>query len=308
MSEDDVMKHKPLKRLQRFTPLPLLLLLSLFGCDYDHGIDPIPYRIKGTVIFDNVVPPGYVREARIAVAKRFPPENLAADLIYSDPLQFNRDTLRAQPDTLHYELVVDPGNYPAAGVLWRKSGASWDIANILGIYGIDFSSGSLTPKPIVINNNRPIVDSVNVYASWELTKRDAIVEGDIAFKGEWPQGPEGTEIVALAFFPIIPKTQLDFLSVKALDINVPLFRQEPFHYRTAVGSGDYKFIALFWKGKKTSIFDIRTVGFYHCSNDSLQPRSLQVGPNETKSGINFTVDFSTLPAGVNFRKDGGDCQ
>jgi hypothetical protein len=255
--------------------LPLCLLgLTLLlwgGCSYDHGIDPIPYRVKGTVIFDNVVPPWYVREARIALAKKFPPENLATDLIYSDPLQFKRDTSRTQPDTLHYELVVDPGTYPAAGVLWRKSGESWDIANILGIYGLDLTSGSLSPKSIVINDAHPIADSVDMFASWELTKRDAIIEGDISFKGEWPQGPEGTEIVAVAFFPIIPKTQLDFLSVKALDINVPLFQAAPYHYRTAVGSGDYKFIALFWKGRKTSIFDIRTIGFYNCPNDSLRP-------------------------------------
>lgn len=304
MLQDIIMKSKIPKRLLGLT----LLLLFGGGCDYDHGLDPIPYRIKGTVIFDDVIPPWYVREARVAIAKRFPPENLATDLIYSDPLPFNRDTLRTRPDTLHYELVVDPGTYPAAGVLWRRNGASWDIANILGIYGLDFTSGSFSPKPITINAAQPIADSVNVYASWELTKRDAIIEGDITFKGEWPQGPEGTEIVAIAFFPIIPKTQLDFLSVKALDINVPLLRQEPFHYRTAVGSGEYKFIALFWKGKKTSIFDIRTIGFYHCPNDSLQPKSLQVGANETKSGIDFTVDFSTLPAGVNFKKENGDCQ
>jgi hypothetical protein len=302
------MKHVHLKCPRQFTPLLLLLLLLGGGCSYDHGVDPIPYRVKGMVIFDDVLPPWYVREARIALAKKFPPENLATDLIYSDPLQFNRDSSRVGPDTLHYELVVDPGHYPAAGVLWRKSGAAWDIANILGVYGIDFNTGSLSPQPIVINDAQPIADSVNVYATWDLTKRDAIIEGDITFTGEWPQGPEGTEIVALAFFPIVPKTQLDFLSVKALDINVPLFRQEPFHYRTAVGSGDYKFIALFWKGKKTSIFDIRTIGFYHCPNDLLRPRPVQVAANETKSGIDFSVDFSTLPGGVNYKKDGGDCQ
>ena len=121
----------------------------------------------------------------------------------------------------------------------------------------------------------------------------------------WPRHPE---IVTLAYFSIIPRYQLDFLSVKALDIKAPLFRQQPFHYRTAVGSDNYKIIALFWKGRKTSIFDIRTIGFYNCPNDLLRPKPLQVPPNETKSGIDFSVDFSTLPAGVNFKKDGEDCQ
>ena len=295
------MKSQILMRLIGWT---LLLLLLGGGCQYDHGIEPIPYRIKGTVIFNGGAPPWYVREARIAIAKKFPPENLATDLIYSDPLQFNRDSSRVEPDTINYELVVDPGDYPAAGVLWRKSGAAWDIANILGLYGLDFTSGSLSPKGITIDDDHPIADSVNIFASWELTKRDAVIEGAIRFKGEWPRD---TEIVAVAFFPIVPRTSLDFLSVKALDINVPLFRAAPFHYRTAVGSGDYKFIALFWKGKTTSIFDIRTIGFYNCPDDSLRPKALRVNPDETKSGIDFNVDFSTLPAGVNFKKDGADC-
>ncbi|MDZ7290709.1 MAG: hypothetical protein ONB44_23385 [candidate division KSB1 bacterium] len=294
------MKSKILKSLSS----SILLLLFWGGCGYDHGIDPIPYRIRGTVVFFGGTPPWYVREARIAIAKKFPPEDLVTDLIYSDPLQFNRDTSRVEPDTLHYDLVVDAGTYPAAGVLWRRKGEPWDIANILGIYGIDLTRGSFTPKEIVITREHPVADSVNIEASWELTKRDAFIEGDITFKGQWP---DDTEIVALAFFPIVPRAQLDFLSVKALDITVPRFRQAPYHYRTAVGSGEYKFIALFWKGKTTSIFDIRTVGFYRCPNDTLRPKPVTVGPGETLSGIDFEANLSSLPAGVSYVKDGGPC-
>jgi hypothetical protein len=285
------------------TFLPWLVILPLLwnGCDYDHGIDPIRTKIKGAVIFVGGPPESYVREARVAVAKKFPPENLATDLIYSDPLVFIRDTSRVEPDTVRYELVAEPGTYAAAGVLWRKSGESWDVANILGIYTIP---GQLSPAKVVISADRPVADSVNIFADWALAKRDAIISGKIAFKNKWP---EDTEIVALAYFPIIPREQIDFLTVKALDINVPLFRENSYDYRTAVSSGEYKFIALFWKGRTTSIFDIRAIGFYHCEKDSLLPQAVAVEKDQTKSGVDFEVDFSTLPHGVNFRKDGAPC-
>jgi hypothetical protein len=279
-----------------------VVLLFWIGCGYDHGIDPIPYRIKGMVIFNSGPPLWFVREARVAIAKKFPPENLITDLIYSDPLPFERDSSGVWPDTVHYELVAEVGTYAAAGVLWRRSGEPWDIANILGIYT---APGQFTPKPIVVTADKPIADSVNITADWELAKRDAYVEGDITFKSPWPKE---TEIVAIAFFPIIPRSQIDFLTLKALDINVPLFREGSYHYRTAVGSGEYKFITMFWKGKTTSIFDIRAIGFYRAQSDSSQPQFVCVQSGEEKKNINFEVDFSTLPAGVIYGKQGVPCE
>ena len=280
---------------------PLALMLGvLLSCEYDHGVDPIRTRIRGNIIFTSLPAPGDVREVRVAVAKRFPPENLATDLIYSDPLTFSRST-NPGTDTVAYELVVEPATYSAAGVLWRKSGAAWDIANILGFYT---APGQLSPQSIVITPENPVAENVNILANWDLAKRDAVIEGTLTFKDEWP---EDTEIVALAFFPIIPRTSIDFLTVKALNINVPKFRKEPFHYRTNVGSGDYKFITLFWKGVTTSLFEIRAVGFYHCPTDSLLPKIVTVAPGVTADSIDFDVKFSTLPVGVNYRKDGAPC-
>jgi hypothetical protein len=279
----------------------MAFLALCWSCSYDHGVDPIRTRIKGAVVFLSGPPPWYVREARVAIAKKFPPENLITDMVFSDPLSFRRDSSLVAPDTLHYELVAEPGTYSAAGVLWRKSGEPWDIANILGIYTVP---GQLSPKTIVISNDQPVADSVDIFADWALSLRDAYIEGDITFKGQWPQD---TEILALAYFPIIPRTTLDFLTVKALDIKVPLFREEPYHYRTPVGSGEYKFITMFWKGKTTSIFDIRAIGFYRSPADSLQPQAVCVDPNQTVNNINFEVDFSTLPFGVIFKKEGAPC-
>lgn len=287
------------RRLLR-TVLLLVGMVQFSGCDFNHGVEPIRTKITGAIIFDGI-PPWYAREARVVLAKKFPPDNLLTDLVYSDPLPFNKDDTRTHPDTVRYELVAQAGVYPAVGVLWRRSGQPWDIANVIGLY---VSQTELSPKSVVIDDATPIVSGVDVNVDWRLALRDAYLAGEISFRGEWPSD---TEILALAVFPIVPKSSLDFLSVKALDINIPLFRAEPYKFRTAVASGTYKFITVFWKGKKTNIFDIRAIGFYACPTDSTLPKSVTVGADSTATGIDFVLDFSTLPTGAVYRKDGADC-
>ena len=275
----------------------------LFSCEYDHGVEPIRTRIEGEIIFTGGPPPEDVAEVRVVATKRFPPENLTSDVIFSDRIKYSRGDDYQEPDRITYGMPAEPGTYPAVGVLWRKGGEEWDLTNVLGIYtGSD--PLSFSPEEVVVDNDNPVADSINIRASWELARRDASIEGEITFLGDWP---EDTEILALAMFPIIPKSTVDFLTVKALDIAIPLFRDEPFHYRTPVSSGTYKFISVFWKGKTTSIFDIRAIGFYHCANDSLQPRTVEVATDSTATGIDITVDFSTLPGGIRYKQEEAPC-
>ncbi len=280
------------------TTAAALLLAST--CSLDHGLGPIETEIRGHVLFQHP-PPAYAAEVRVVATKRFPPENLSSDVVFSNRVEFRRDLAAGQIDTVAYRIVADPGTYPAVGVLWRRSGEPWEITNILGIYTDPLQ---FTPKPVTLDEANPVADSVDILADWNLAYRDALVEGDISFHGEWPQD---TEIMALGMFPIVPRTQLEFLTVKVLDIAIPLFRTEPFHYRTAVASGEYKFIAVFWKGKGSQIFNIKAVGFHACPEDSTLPRAIQVAPGETVTGVDIHVDFSTLPGGVFYRKDGAPC-
>ena len=284
--------------------LPLLLasLPLVLSCNYDHGMDPVHTKISGEVVFENGPPPGYVREAVFIAAKKLPPDNLLTDVAFSDPLLFDRDTARTVPDTVKYELIVDAGTYAASGVLWRRENESWDIANILGVYT---APGQITPKEIELTQEHPVADSVNIFANWDLAKRDAYIEGTITFKDEWPAN---TEIVALAFYPIVPRNQFEYLIyLQGLDINIKKF-VPMHHFRTAVSSGEYKFIALFWFGKGASLANIRAVGFYDCPTDSLIPQKLLAPGGETIGGVNFDVYFSSLQdGGVKFCKDCGDC-
>lgn len=282
--------------------LPLLSsLFLLLSCNQDHGMDPVRTRISGEVIFTNTPPPEYVREAVFIAAKKLPPDNLLTDVVFSDPLVFDTSRTRTEPDTVKYDLIADAGTYTAAGVLWRRQNEPWDIANILGVHT---APGEITPQEIELTPEHPVADSVDVIANWDLAKRDAYVEGTITFQDEWPAN---TEIVAIAFYPIIPRNQFDYiLYLKGLDINVKKFTTTH-HFRTAVSSGEYKFIALFWFGKGASLANIRSVGFYHCPTDSLNPKAVIAPAGETVYGIDFDVHFSSLPNGVNFCKDCGEC-
>lgn len=275
-----------LKESIKFMVYGAAALFFTGGCDYDHGIDPIRTKISGEVSFLGEAP-WYVREVRVAVAKRFPPVDLTQDLLYSEQLPKNQMKV-------HYEILAIPGEYAATGVLWRRSGEAWTLSNILGLYT---APGSFVPAPITISPEQPQADSVNMIANWDLALRDSYLEGDITFVGVYP--PD-TEILALAMFPIVPQSQLDFLSVKALDLNVPL-NVARFHYRTPVTHGEYKFISIFWKGKNSSIFDIRAIGFYRSPADTTKPGSITVAGGETASGINFVADFNTLPGGVHYK-------
>ncbi len=289
------MKSKLQKRL---LSLALLLLLG-GGCSYDHGLDPVPSRIKGTIIFEGVPPPFYVREARVVVAKKVPPENFATDVIFSDPLPFNRDESRTAPDTVHYEVVVTPGTYAITAILWRRQSQAWSIANILGLYGVDFTNQEFAPKEVVIDEDRPVADSVNIRAYWQFAKRDASIAGKISFKGGWR---EDTDFFVLGFYAEIPRSQFEYLNFSSFQFILQRAPVAAYSYSAPVKSGQYKFIALFWKGKTTNLADIRAIGIYRCPNDTSRvlPNRVEVNPEATIGNIDFEADFSTLPVGIRF--------
>lgn len=288
---------------KRLIGLALLLLLG-GGCGYDHGIDPIPYRLKGTIVFKFGPPQFYVREARLVVVKKVPPENFTTDVILSDPLPFSRVTAS---DTVRYEMVVTPGVYSITGILWRREGQAWNIANILGVYGIelDLNHFEFAPKEIIINQDQQIADSIDIPAYWQFADRDANIAGTINFKDAHKTWRNDTDFFVLGFYPEIPRPDLDkFAYLKFTSFQFILQRTpvDSFSYFAPVKSGKYKFIALFWKGKATSLEDVRALGIYRCPNDTSRalPNSVEVNPNVTIGNINFEADFSTLPVGVIF--------
>ncbi|MFQ5629891.1 MAG: hypothetical protein ACE5I1_14085 [bacterium] len=295
--------YKTLTRFRYFICLLGVPVLFSLSCEVDHGLAPIQTKIMGHVIFDGPPPGSNVAEVRVAATKNFPPQNLTTDVIYSNQLEFSRDPDRTQPDTARFEISAPPGEYQAIGVLWREGGRSWEITNIVGLYT---DPAALAPKKVVLSEETPVVDSISIGADWQLAQRNSFIEGEIDFTGEWP---EDTEILALAVFPIVPNPDkpLEFLTLQSLDIAIPMFRAEPFQYRTRVPGGTFKFIAVFFKGKSGGLFDVRAIGFHSCPNDSTLPKSVVVPDNATVTGVDIVVDLTSLPGGARYRLDGGEC-
>jgi len=301
------------KRLVAVLPALVLSLIAT-SCDYDHGIDPIRTKIKGNIVFAGAYP-GNISEARLVVVKKLPPENLTTDVI-SEPLSFNRGKQPGVNDTVNYELLVEPGVYPIAGVLFRPSGEALNIANIMGLY-LKINR-DLTIDTKIEVDQPPGKDSVNIFANWDLARRDAAITGTIDFKGQWRLD---TNFFVLACYSNIPKSSLEFFTewISAGKAAFQLvFQSTPvdsLRYSVRVNSqlgdgadrGKYKFTALFWIGKTSNLADIRAIGFYRCDNDSTFPRFAASVKDSTISGIDFSADFSTLPDGVKYEKDGALC-
>lgn len=292
----------------------LMLLWVATSCNYDHGVDPILTKIKGKIIFTGAYP-GNVTEARLVVVKNLPPENLTTDVI-SEPLSFNRGKQAGVNDTVNYELFVEPGVYPIAGVLFRPSGEGLNIANIMGLY-LKIAPNFTIDTRIEVGQP-PGAEDVNIFANWDLAKRDAAITGTIDFKGAWRQD---TNFFVLACYSNIPKNSLEFFTEWVLAGKAAfqlVFQSTPVNslpYAVRVNSqlgdgadrGKYKFTSLFWIGKNSSLADIRAIGFYRCDNDSTLPRFAATFHDSTTDGIDFSADFSTLPVGAIYRKDGALC-
>ncbi|KAA0222130.1 hypothetical protein EDS67_27330 [candidate division KSB1 bacterium] len=296
--------------IARRKPLLFFLIAAAFfsmSCSSDHGVEPVRTKVSGDIIFTGPKPPDYVAEAVVVLVKRLPPENLLSEVIYSPPLAFNRDKTPLQDDTLHYELFADPGVYTAAGVLWRKSGAPWDIANILGVHLAPGEVFAL--QEVVVREDEPVADSVNIFANWEFANRDAIISGKIIYKDPWPAN---SQAVAVAAIGVIPPGGPAFLptvlgNLKGLNFTLGLFKAED-EYRIAVNSGEVKFISLFWYGRG-QFLDIRAVGLYHCgeSQGQLVPKSVIAVKDSIITNVDFEVTFSSLPAGINYCKTCPPC-
>ncbi len=305
---------KQSKSLMPFLCLGLMQLIA-GGCDYDHGIDPIRTKLKGNIIFTGAYP-GNVTEARLVVVKNLPPVNLTTDVIFSEPLPFSRGKLPGIDDTLRYELVVEAGIYPIAGVLWRPQGGTWDIANIIGLY-LKFNPINFTIDTEIEVSQPPGAEGINITANWDLAKRDAQITGVIDFKGAWR---DDTDFFALGCYSKIPQNSIEYLT-ELLAGNAAfqlVFQSTPvdsLRYTIDVNSqagdaaekGKYHFIALFWKGKAASLSDIRAIGFYRCDNDTLLPRVAASDSASTTSGIDFSADFSKLPVGAIYRSVAAPC-
>lgn len=262
---------------------------AFLSCEFDHGLGPSKTKITGKVFFFNTAlrPDSLIDEVRVIAVSQLPPSGFG-DIYFSNAVAFRADTAA-------FEILLPVGVYPAAGVLWKQHGKEWALNNLIGIYG--FNPPNISLRSVEVTAAQPVVE-VNLLALWDFANFDGTIKGKVRLNGNWPND---TQVILLAAFTDIPDLQNIANSLGALG-GLPLPITSPAQervYEISVRNGDYKFIGLFWKGKKSNDpKDIRCIGFYPNPGNPLRSGEFSVPKNGTVSEINFVADFSTLPEGV----------
>ncbi len=267
--------------------LLIILLVILFSCNIDHGLEPINSKITGTITFYGD-PPSTTDEVRVAVVKNFPPKNIKS-LLFSNMIDFRKKTAE-------YELYLPKGTYEAVAVLWKEHNQSWNISNVIGIYGGSLIGDLLIPTylSVTLVDNNTTVNNIDIQATLERVNRDAKIKGEINFVGDWP---DNTGIMAVGAFTKIPEpgNYIDyFFSSIFIDYSIPTFVSSADYTLRVHGQDTVKYIAALWIDNSFDLSSIKDVGFYCDPQDSTgtKPGSVVVPTNSVQTGINMTVDFS----------------
>jgi hypothetical protein len=292
------MKHTALKpligRIAKFLFIEVILFSA--ACEIDHGLEPIRSKIGGVVHFYGDHNPNTTDEVRVAVIKKFPPQNIT-ELMFSDIIFGNGDTL---PADRPWEIYLSPGSYEIVAVIWKEHNASWNISDIVGMYGGIFIGDQLIPPfpfpKIVVPNAESVVDTLNIQANLNRVNRDATVEGTVTFVGTWPSN---TGVVGIGAFTDGPQqgNVIDYLVKNvALDYSVPISVDRA-DYRLRVRSSDVlKYVAVMWIDNSYDLGKIKDIGFYRDPADTSKPGTVTL-TNGRATGIDITVDFSKMEGG-----------
>jgi len=276
----------------RISKILFLSFCLLFSCTIDHGLEPIRSKIGGTVQFVGTQNPFITDEVRVAVVPKFPPRTIN-ELLFSDIIWANRDTLPADPRP--WEIYLPPGSYDIVAVIWKANNQSWNISDIIGVYGGTFIGDQLIPpfpfRPIVVPEKNSVIDTLHIVANLDRVNRDTLIQGRVQFLGPWPSN---TGVVGIGAFSEVPQkgNLLDyFFKNVALDYSIPPFVSS-YLYRLRIRSTQHiRYVAVLWMNNAFDLNSMREIGFYQNPSDSTQPGEIQpkTGPYQA---IDITVHFS----------------
>lgn len=266
--------------------LLLFLLFIAHSCLIDHGLEPVNSKISGKIIFHGT-PPASTDEVRVAVVKHFPPSNIKS-LLFSNMINFKQDTAE-------YELYISEGYYEAVAVIWKEHNQSWNISNVIGVYGGGIIDGIIIPTftPVIIPDNNTIIKGVDIHASLDRVNRNAKITGTVHFKGKWP---ENTGIIAVGAFSKIPNPDnyIDYyFSSIFIDYSIQTFVSSSDYLLRVHAMDSVKYIAALWIDNTYDLTGIQDAGFYCDPEDTsgTTPGIVVVPENSTIENIDFTVDF-----------------
>jgi hypothetical protein len=278
-------QEKNIKKLFSF----FLLFLFLFGCEFDQGLGPLNSKISGQLVyFGSEFKPANIGEVRVAALLNFPPSGLN-DIIFSDPLEFNSDTV-------DYELYLPVGEYRAIVVLWKASGENWSFNSLLGLYGFA-PPDQFELRGLSITKENPILENVNLFALWSFANTSSKISGEIVYHGVPPADTEGVLLIAFTQIPNFNNLLLSLLYMGGMPL--PLSTSgNSVDYQLQVFFGEYKYIGAFWKGVNTPLEELVPIGFYPDILSPKKPGSFIAPDNGIVYDINFIADFNTLPDGI----------
>jgi hypothetical protein len=180
------------------------------------------------------------------------------------------------------------------GVIWKENNESWNISDVIGIYGTKFF-GEIPdglPKPVTVPNTSSVIDTIDIEANLNRVNRDGKISGTITFQGDWPGN---TGVIGIGAFTDIPQQGniFDyFFKNIALAYGIAINVQSTDYLLRVRSDNPIRYVAVLWINDSFDLTSIKDVGFYTDPQDAAKPGTVIVQKNSTQSGINITVDFS----------------
>ncbi len=269
-----------------------LICLYFTNCYIDHGLEPLFSKITGQIIYTGEAP-SRTDEIRLAAARDFPPKDIN-ELLFSEQIPYNQDTVS-------YELYLPQGKYEVVALIWKEKNRSWNISDLIGIYGGSFIGDQLIPtyQPITIADRYTVLEEIDIQANLNRVNRDASIEGEILFQGDWP---ENTGAIGVGAFTEIPEkgNALDYF-FKGIDIDysLPIFVNRT-AYRLRVHATDtLKYIAVLWIDENYDLGELQDIGFYRDSLNPSSPGTVAIPEGLSRvENIDMVVDFSEMGEGT----------
>ena len=258
--------------------LSLAISFAAYRCDFNHGIEPLPGKLKARVIYRGDAPSN-THGIYLVVAPEFPPH--AINESYHSP-----NSLPFDEDTIYTEMDLPYGHYESYALWWYSTDTKSNLADILAMPIDPFNN--LLPASFDITAEKPIVEKT-MYANFSRMNRPSAIKGTIRFSGPFPPNTLATAVVA---FKIKPVEAIHFLLyLKAIDFSI---ETNPYEFNLPVQTGRTEYIAVFWLPERSPLTDFQTVGVYMDPNDPSRIGTLNLKDGETANNIDIYVDWSKL--------------
>jgi len=260
--------------------LAIMILAGLIGvsCHTDHGLEPLPGKLKVSVYFRGT-PPANTQGIYLIVAPYFPPHAI-------NELFHGSNSLPIDQDTVETEIVLPFGHYESLSLWWYSTETSSNLADVLAL-PLD-PKNSLFPLGFELSKDKPETH-MELYASWEKVNRDAFIEGVVTFNGPFPENTLATAIAAYRYKPAAKVHYLVYL--KSIDFSI---NKNPYPFKLPVRHGEVEYLTVVWLPEHSNLTEFHEVGVYMDPKNPAAPGKFSLKAGQTVSNVNINVDWSLL--------------